>query len=156
MYYYRSPAYYKGLEASRGIKVYRGVQNIRNQISEAAVNHPSRSVLEFCGVPINRYFTTTTVPGLRTYWSLTDVLKSKYDIKNPMDLVEYLRDIVRGRCGRLRVNVMASILSDFLEDVCSANDLQVKRKSNNSASICIAIMESKLPWTKTRSPRVCS
>lgn len=117
---------------------------IRNDISAAAVNHPSRAVEEFCRVPISRYFTTRAIPGLQHDWRLTSVLKDKYDIKNPMDFVAYLRFSVRGR-GRLRRDLMASILADFLEEVCVQNGLEMPHACR-TVSICIAIMESKLPW----------
>lgn len=148
---------HRGVYASRGIKVYRGVHNIRNVIPEAAVNHPSKAVKEFCQVPINRYFTTAAIPGLRKCWMMIDILKDRYDIKNPMDLVAHLRFTMRGR-GRLCLSLMASVMADFFEDVCDVNRLMLKAKSTRTASICIAIMESKLPRTNSifTYPRVCT
>ena len=138
-------------------KIYRGIHNIRNVIPEAAVNHPSEDVKQFCQVPINRYFTTTAIPGFRKYWLMTDILKEKYGIKNPMDLVAHLRYTLRGR-GRLCLALMASVLADFFEDVCKVNRLSLKEKSNRTASICIAMMESKLPRTNLifKCPRLCT
>jgi len=109
------------------------------------LNHPSLAVKEFCEVPINRYFTTRAIPGLRRDRCLAGILKDNYNIKDPMDLVAHLRFIVRGR-GRLRPDLMASIMADFLEDVCVQNRIE-KPNSCRTVSICIAIMESKLPWT---------
>ena len=146
-------AYYRGV----GIKVYRGVHNIRNRIPEAAVNHPSEDVKQFCRVPINRYFTTTAIPGFKQYWLMTDILKKRYDIKNPMDLVAHLRHAIRGR-GRLCLAVMASVLADFFEDVCEVNRLALNEESTRTASICIAMMESRLPRTNSifTYPRLCT
>lgn len=117
----------------------------RSQISIRDLFVTSKAVDLFCQVPISRHFTTRAIPGLRNDRHITDALKYRYNIKNPMDLVAHLRFMVRGRRGRPRPHLMANILADFLEDVCDANGIEKKPTSCKTASICIAIMESNLP-----------
>lgn len=120
-----------------------GVRKIKNDIPPSAVRCPSAAVKSFCEVPIDHYFTTEAIPGFRRDFMFTKVLKNEYNMKNPLDLVNYLRLATRGH-ARLRVHVMASILADFFEDVAQQSGLKVKKKSQMTASICIAIMEARL------------
>lgn len=128
--------------AHKMVKVFLGVYNIKNEIPVSAVRYPSHAVKEFCKVPIDHYFTTQAIPGFRNDLMFVTVLK-KFNIKKPLDLVNYLRYMTRGR-RRLGVNIMASILMDFFQEVAEICRLPEKMKSQTTASICIAIAEAKL------------
>ena len=131
------------LNMKRPLQHFRGVHNIRHYIPASAVRYPSAAVKAFCDVPIDHYFTTKAIPGFRNDFFFTQVLKDEYNIKNPLDLVIYLRSETKGY-PRLGVHVMASVLADFFSDVADRSGVREREKSQVTASICIAIMEEKL------------
>jgi len=123
------------------VKRFLGVHRIKNDVPLSAFRNPSTSVKKFCEVPVDHYFTLQAIPGFRTDFMFVTALK-EHNINNPLDLVNYLRYATRGR-RRLGVNVMASILVDFFQEVAEESRLREKG-SHTTASICIAIVEAKL------------
>lgn len=105
-------------------------------------------VQEFIRTPMDRFFTTSGVPGIGG--RLANFLKMEYGVSSPRELVEMLRYKTRSYPRRLPLHVKASLVANFLDQVWFHKNVTLKSNRNKrKAAISIAVMEWR--WMSSSS-----